>query len=54
MFGMTSSEYDENDIFNAEETTLNQTLKFNVKKYDGQLSKDRIPFLMCANINGTE
>ncbi|GBN31364.1 Tigger transposable element-derived protein 4 [Araneus ventricosus] len=53
--------YDEKDIFNADETVLfykltpNQTLKFKGEKcVGGKLSKVRITILVCANMNGSE
>ncbi|GBO26038.1 Tigger transposable element-derived protein 4, partial [Araneus ventricosus] len=53
--------YDEKDIFNADETGLfyklapNQTLKFNGEKcIGGKLSKVRITILVCAYMNGSE
>ncbi|GBN35364.1 hypothetical protein AVEN_225762-1 [Araneus ventricosus] len=53
--------YDEKDIFNADETGLfykltpNQTLKFQGENcVGGKLSKVRITILVCANMNGSE
>ncbi|GBO04384.1 Tigger transposable element-derived protein 4 [Araneus ventricosus] len=53
--------YDEKDIFNADETGLfhklipNQTFKFKGEKcVGGKLSKVRITILVCANMNGSE
>ncbi|GBM80170.1 Tigger transposable element-derived protein 4 [Araneus ventricosus] len=53
--------YDENNIFNADETGLfgkltpNQTLKFKEEKcVGGKLSKVRTTILVCANMNGSE
>ncbi|GBM88364.1 hypothetical protein AVEN_265897-1 [Araneus ventricosus] len=53
--------YDEKDIFNADETGLfykltpNQTLKLKREKcVGGKLSKVRITILVCANMNGSE
>lgn len=53
--------YEENDVFNADEAGLfykmtpNQTLKFKGEKCsNGKLSKVRITVLVCANMDGTE
>lgn len=53
--------YDENDVFNADETGLffkclpDKTLTFkNEKCYGGKLSKERVTCLLAANMTGTE
>lgn len=55
------SGYNENDIFNCDETGLfyklppNKTLKFKGEKcVGGKLSKQRLTILLCANMSGTE
>lgn len=55
------SEYDENDIFNMDESGLfwrllpDRTLAFRAEKcHGGKLSKERVTIAMCCNMTGTE
>ena len=57
----TLNEYDENDIFNMDESGLfwrmlpGCTLAFRAEKcHGGKLSKDRLTVAMCCNMTGTE
>ena len=57
----TLNEYDENDIFNMDESGLfwrmlpDCTLAFRAEKcHGGKLSKDRLTVAMCCNMTGTE
>ena len=61
MWSTLLSEYEENDIFNADKAgifyklTLDKTFKFKGKNCAGRkLSKERITVLVCANMTGTE
>lgn len=56
-----SARYNENDIFNGDETGLffkatpDKTLKFKGEKcHGGKQAKDRLTVLVCANMSGTE